>query len=416
MQPTYSADTREYRAKVSAFLDENLPENWRGIGALTDVEKLEFSKGWRQVLSDNGYLAPSWPVEYGGPGLTALENIIINEEFYKRGVPTMGTNDGFSITMVGNTIIHRGTEEQRKYHLPRILDGSEVWCQGYSEPNAGSDLANLGCKAELDGDEWILNGQKIWTSAGQYANWIFVLARTAPEVAKHQGISFMLVPMDQPGVEVRPIVNMAGHSHFNEVFFSDARCPKENVIGEVNQGWSVANTLLGFERGARVTVVSLGFRDELDRLVELAKERGATSDPLIRQRLAKAHSKVEIMRYLGMQGLSSLLAGEAPGAGSSIGKLNWSSYHKEVTELALDILGSDAMVHDSDPSQGSGLGSSSPGTPNTATSWINTAYMSRSGTIYAGSSEVQRNIIGERILGLPKEPRADTGPWKDTPK
>ncbi|MCB0990343.1 MAG: acyl-CoA dehydrogenase family protein, partial [Acidimicrobiales bacterium] len=415
MQPTYTEDTEEYRAKIVAFLDENLPADWKGIGALTDAEKLEFTRSWRQVLADNKLLAPSWPTEYGGPGLTALENIIINEEFYKRGVPTAGSNDGFSITMVGNTIIHRGTEEQKRHYLPRILDGTDLWCQGYSEPNAGSDLANLGCRAVLDGDEWVINGQKIWTSSGHLANMIFVLARTDPDAPKHQGISFLLVPMDQPGVEVRPIVNMAGHSHFNEVFFSDARCPKENVIGEVNGGWSVANTLLGFERGARVTVLSLGFRDELDRLVELARERGATEDPIIRQRLAKCHTKVEIMRYLGMQGLSSFLAGEAPGPGSSIGKLLWSEYHKDVTELALDILGADAMVHDADPHEGSGLGASSPGTPNTATSWINTAYMARSGTIYAGSSQVQRNIVGERILGLPKEPRADAGPWKDTP-
>ncbi len=416
MQPTYSAEAESYREKVAAFLEENLPDDWAGIGSLEGAERTQFTKDWRATLSENGYLAPSWPEQYGGPGLTALENIIINEEFFKRGVPTAGANDAFGITMVGNTIIHQGTEEQRNHFLPRIMDGTDLWCQGYSEPNAGSDLANLGCKAELDGDEWVINGQKIWTSAGGSANWIFVLARTAPESPKHQGITFLLVPMDQPGVEVRPIVNIAGHTHFNEVFLTDARCPKENVVGEVNGGWMVANTLLGFERGAGTTVVGLRHREELNRLIELARERGKLDDPHVRQKLAWCHSKVEIMRYTGMRVLSGFLAGNAPGPESSLGKLNWSEYHKEVTELALDILGADAMIHDADPTQGSGLGPAAAGTPNTATAWINTALVARSGTIYAGTSQVQRNIIGERILGLPKEPRADKGPWKDTPK
>ncbi|NOX30387.1 MAG: acyl-CoA dehydrogenase, partial [Actinobacteria bacterium] len=208
MEPTYTAEAETYRTKVQSFLEEHLPDDWSGIGAIQSADRGEFMRSWRATLSENGYLAPSWSTEYGGPGLTALENVIINEEFFKRGVPTAGSNDGFGITMVGNTIIHRGTDEQKAHFLPRILDGTDLWCQGYSEPDAGSDLANLGCKAELDGDEWILNGQKIWTSAGSTANWIFVLARTAPENIKHQGITFLLVPMDQPGVEVRPIVNV----------------------------------------------------------------------------------------------------------------------------------------------------------------------------------------------------------------
>ncbi len=174
-------------------------------------------------------------------------------------MPTSGANDGFSIGMVGNTILVWGTEEQKAYYIPRILDGVDVWCQGYSEPDAGSDLANVGCRAELDGDEWVINGQKIWTSQGHTANMIFCLARTSPDNPKHAGISFLLVPMEQPGVELRPITNMVGHDHFNEVFFSDARCPKENVLGEVNNGWAVGNTLLGFERGAAATITSLSF-------------------------------------------------------------------------------------------------------------------------------------------------------------
>jgi alkylation response protein AidB-like acyl-CoA dehydrogenase len=332
--------------------------------------------------------------------------VIIAEEFTKAGLPTGGSNDGFGIGMVGNTLIEWGTEEQKKHHLPRILSGEDLWCQGYSEPGAGSDLANLGFRAELDGDEWVLNGQKIWTSSGHLANWIFVLGRTAPEHAKHQGITFFLCPMDQEGVEVRPIVNIAGHSHFNEVFFSNARVPKDNVVGQVNGGWAVAMTLLGYERGCGATTTYFRYRAELDRLVEMAQQRGRTEEAAIRQRLAWCHSKVEIMRWLGQQVLTSFL--------NSIGKLNWSEYHREVTELSLDILGADAMVVDGDDALAAGLGAADAGTPNTTSAWINSFLSARSGTIYAGTSQVQRNIIGERILGLPKEPRADEGPWNET--
>ena len=416
MQPTYSDSAQAYRERIQSFIAEHLPAKWDGIGSLTGDAKADFLKDWRQVLRDNQLLATVWPQEYGGPGLSASENVIIAEEFTKAGLPTGGSNDGFGIGMVGNTIIEWGTEDQKKHYLPRILEGDDLWCQGYSEPDAGSDLANLGCKAELDGDEWILNGQKIWTSNGHLANWIFVLARTTPENGKHQGITFFLCPMDQHGVEIRPIVNIAGHSHFNEVFFSDARVSKNNVIGEVNGGWAVAMTLLGYERGFGATTTYFRYRAELDRLVEMAQARTRTNEPAIRQRLAWCHSKVEIMRWLGQQVLTSFLNGEPPGPKSSIGKLNWSEYHREVTELALDILGSDAMIVDGDNRLAAGLGAADAGTPNTSSAWINSFLSARSGTIYAGTSQVQKNIIGERILGLPKEPRSDEGPWNETPR
>ena len=249
MDPTYPPEAAVYREKIQAFLAEHLPSDWSGIGALEPEAAGQFVSEWRNILYENNLLALSWPTEYGGPGLTSLEQVVMAEEFAKAGVPTGGSNDGFGIQMVGNTIIHWGTEEQKKHYLPRILSGEDVWCQGYSEPNAGSDLANLGCRAELDGDEWVVTGQKIWTSAGHLANHIFVLARTDPDAPKHKGITFLLVPMDQPGVEVRPIRMISGESEFNEIFFDEARTPKENVIGEVNGGWAVAMTLLGFERG-----------------------------------------------------------------------------------------------------------------------------------------------------------------------
>jgi alkylation response protein AidB-like acyl-CoA dehydrogenase len=410
MDVTYPAEADQYRAQVRAFLDDNLPDGWTGIGALDETERQQFLKGWRETLGEHGYLAVNWPAAYGGAGLSPLETVILHEEFAARGAPTGGSNDGFSIGMLGNTLLTWGTEEQKQHFLPRILDGTDVWCQGYSEPDAGSDLANLGTRAILDGDEWVVNGQKIWTSNGHTANWIFVVCRTNPDVPKHQGISFLLIPMDQPGVEVRPIRNIAGHDHFNEVFLSDARTPADHVLGEVNNGWAVTNTLLGFERGVSATTQPLRFRAELDDLVGLCRQRGLTGDPLVRQELAHFHTKVELMRYAGFRALTSFLAGKSPGPESSIGKVFWSEYHKEITEAALRLLGPDGQVGFGDTSA-AGLQSAELGTPNTAGRWIHTFLAARPGTIYAGTSEIQRNIIGERVLGLPKEPRADAGPW-----
>ncbi len=411
MDPRYSAEAQAYRSKLQAFLSEHLPAGWEGLGALESAERRDFVDRWRVTLAENDLLAVSWPKEYGGAGLTAIEQVLIYEEFAKAGVPTGGPNDGFGIGMCGPTIMVWGTEEQKRHFIPRILSGEDRWCQGYSEPDAGSDLANLGCRAVLDGDEWVINGQKIWTSQAQTANWIFVLTRTAPEQAKHAGITFLLAPMDQPGIEVRPIINIVRGHEFNEVFFTDVRTAKENVVGEVNNGWAVANTLLGFERGGRATSLSLTYREELNRLLRVAEERGVTDEPLVRQGLAWCHTKVEIMRYLGMRTLSTVLAGGRPGPESSLMKLLWSEYHQKVTQLAVHIYGADAMVMDGRPAA-SGIAGDAVGAPSSARSWNEVSMRARSGTIYAGTSQVQRNILGERVLGLPKEPRADDGPWR----
>jgi alkylation response protein AidB-like acyl-CoA dehydrogenase len=413
MQPTYPSETESYRASIATFLDTNLPAGWAGIGSLPDDERDDFQSGWRKTLRLNNLLAPNWPAEFGGPGLTHIEQVIVNEEFARRGVPTSGPNDGFSIGMVGNTILHWGTDEQKAHYIPRILDGDDIWCQGYSEPDAGSDLANLGCRADLDGDEWVINGQKIWTSQGHTANMVFVLARTAPELTKHAGISFLLVSLDQPGTEMRPITNMVGHDHFHEVFFTDARCPKDNVLGGLNNGWAVGNTLLGFERGVGATTAFLMFRAELDQFIALVRDRGLASDPGVRQKVAEFHTTVEIMRYRGMQALTRYLRGENPGPESSMGKLLWSHYHQAITEAAMDVLGPEALVGFGDETR-SGLGPPAIGTPNTAANWMASFMIARPGTIYAGTSQVQRNILGERVLGLPKELRADGGPWNES--
>ena len=302
----YPAEAETYREKVRAFLAEQLPAGWKGIGALSHEDAHAFADEWRTTLYENGLLAASWPVEYGGGGLTRLEQVVLVEEFYRAGVPAGGNNDVFGIHMVGNTILRWGTDEQKRHFLPRILSGEDKWCQGYSEPNAGSDLANLGTRAVLDGDEWVIDGQKLWTSSAHLANWIFVLTRTNPDVPKHKGISFLLVPMDQPGVEVRPIKMMTGSSEFNETWFTGARTAKGNVVGEVGQGWAVAMTLLSYERGEAAATVPIQYRTELDRLFALARETGRNTDPLIRQRLAWCYAKVEMMRFLGMRTLTEI--------------------------------------------------------------------------------------------------------------
>ena len=404
MNPTYSAAAEEYREKVQAFLAEKLPPNWKGIGALTGDALEHFITEWRATLFSSGYLAPGWPVEFGGGGLSELEQVIIAEEFARAGVPTGGHNDVFSIQMLGNTLLLFGTEEQKRHYLPRLLAGEDTWCQGYSEPNAGSDLSNVGLRAELDGDQWVLNGQKIWTSAGHLADHIFTLARTDPDAPKHKGISFLIVDMRQPGIEVRPIKMLSGESEFNEVFYTDAVVPKENVVGGVNNGWAVAMGLLGFERGAAASIAPIAFEAEFDRLLQLAKDRGVSNDPRIRQKLAWCYSKVQVMRYLGMRTLTKFLAGHHPGPDGAIFKLYWSEYHKIVTELGVDLLGMDAMVP-TGRKPSSAFSTDDAGAPNDSMSWTMTFLNARAGTIYAGSSQVQRNIIGEMVLGLPKEPK-----------
>ncbi|CAB4878268.1 unannotated protein [freshwater metagenome] len=404
MQPTYSPEAEAYREKVQAFLAEKLPTNWRGIGRLEGDELHEFVMQWRVTLHEGRYLAPGWPVEYGGAGLSALEQVITAEEFARAGVPTGGPNDVFGIQMLGNTLLQWGTDEQKAYYLPRILSNADIWCQGYSEPNAGSDLSNIGLRGELDGDQWVLNGQKIWTSAGHLADHIFTLARTDPDLPRHKGISFLLVDMRQPGIEVRPIRMISGESEFNEVFYTDATCPRDNVIGGVNNGWAVAMTLLGYERGEAAATLPIRFQAELDRLMIMAADRGVANDPVIRQRLAWCYSKVQMMRYLGMRTLTKFMQGHHPGPDGAIFKLYWSEYHKVVTELSMDIMGLDGLVP-TGRGPSSAFQTDDAGAPNSTASWAGAFLNSRAGSIYAGSSQIQRNIIGEMVLGLPKEPK-----------
>src|SRR5581483_10294920 len=386
------------------FLRAELPPRWGGLGALPRDEAEAFVERWRQVLHANGLLGVSWPRQYGGGGLTPLEQVVLVEELARVGVPAMAPNDTFSIKMVGNTLVRWGTEEQKQRFLPRILSGADRWCQGYSEPGAGSDLAGLTTRASADGDEWVLEGQKVWTSRAREANWMFALARTDANAPKHRGITFFLLPMDQPGVTVRPIRMLSGESEFNEVFLTGARTARDNVVGPVNGGWAVAQTLLGHERGEEAATNPVLFRAELDRLVAMAKANGRIRDAVIRDRVAACYARVEIMRFLGYRILTGVLRSGELGPEASIAKLYWSEYHRDATRLALDVLGADALVVEGRlPLRA--YRADDPGAPNSTASWAGAFYNAVSGTIYAGTSEVQRNILGESVLGLPREPR-----------
>jgi alkylation response protein AidB-like acyl-CoA dehydrogenase len=407
MDLTYPAPAEEFRIEIRAWLEENLPDGWFERGNKAAPEDREaFSENWVNKLFEGGWICASWPTEYGGKGLTTMQSVVLAEEFERAGAPMRA--DFFGDTLVGPTILQWGSEEQKKRFIPGILKGETSWCQGFSEPGSGSDLASLSCKAELDGDEWVINGQKVWTTQAQNSDYCFLLARTDQSVSKHAGISYLLVPMDQPGVETRPIKQVDASEEFNEVFFTDARCAKDDVVGGLNNGWKVAMTTLGFERGASATTGHRRFEKELEIIVEAARANGKIDDPIIRQRLAWAWSKVKIMEVHGLRGLASILNKDHKAAAiGAMNKMNWSEYHRTVMELYLDILGPEAQVL-----MGSGRDESVSGvgrrrgTPEYPVDAMQSAFFfSRSETIWGGTAEIQRNIVGERVLGLPKEPK-----------
>ena len=411
MDISYPAEVEEFRAEVRAVLAEELPPGWQGIGAIAGREEAErFAARWRQVLYRRRLLGITWPQEYGGRGLSRLHQVVLVEELARAGVPYGEHTDLFGVKMLGSTLLRWGTADQRRKFLPRILSGADRWCQGFSEPGAGSDLASLATRAVLvqgdgaGGGEWVIDGQKIWTSVAHRANWIFLLARTDPRARGHAGLSFLLCPLDQPGIEIRPIRQCSGDSDFSEVFFTGARTGADLIVGAPGEGWQVAMTLLGHERGEEAATNPILFRAELDRLFALAAERGADRDPLIRQRLAWCYCRVEIMRYLGYRILTRMAGGTELGAAASAAKLYWSEYHVAATELALDIQGLAGLVP-----EGRGplraVRTDDPGAPNSSGSWLGAFLNARAGTIYAGTSEVQRNILAESVLGLPKERR-----------
>jgi len=378
-------------------------------GALSNDDAEAFSIRWRRTLYDHRLLAVTWPTAYGGGGRTKMEQVVLAEELARARVPMGRVTDTTSVKMLGNTLVRWGTEEQKRRYLPGILSGDDVWVQGYSEPDAGSDLSSVSLRAHREGDEWVINGQKTWTSRGSEGTGIFLLARTDPTAPKHRGITFLLCPLDAPGVKVRPIRMLTGQAEFCEVFFTDARTAVDAVVGEVNGGWAVAMSLLGHERGEEAATNPILFRAELDRLVALACEEGRDRDPVIRDRLAWCYTKVEVMRYLGNRILTAYLQSGELGPEASVSKLYWSEYHQKAADLALEILGVRATVCEGRrPFRH--FRTDEPGAPSTTNSWIDVCLLNaRSGTVYAGTSQVQRNIIGESILGLPKEPSGVVG-------
>jgi alkylation response protein AidB-like acyl-CoA dehydrogenase len=337
-----------------------------------------------------------------------MQGVVLAEEFANAKAPMRA--DFFGDTLVGPTILQWGTEEQKKEFLPKILSGQMRWCQGFSEPNSGSDLASLKTTAELDGDEWVINGQKVWTTQGHHADYCFLLTRTDPDAPKHKGISYLLVPMRQPGVEVRGIVQPDGTAEFCEVFFTEARCPKENVVGGVNNGWKVANSTLAFERGMSATTGFRRFEEEYKLIVAQAQASGAIDDAGIRQRLATYYTKIQILKINGLRSLSNTLAGTKDPGMAALGATNkmfWTEMHQEAMELALDVFGAASMLVDAGSPSGSWPGTARDkrreGYP--VSPMISSFFFSRSETIWGGTSQIQRNIVGERVLGLPKEPQ-----------
>jgi hypothetical protein len=409
MDLTYPPETETFRKEIRTWLEENLPEGWFDPDfEMSPEERATFNEEWPRRLADGGWTCASWPVEYGGKGLSIMQNVVLAEEFARARAPMRA--DFFGDTLVGPTILQWGTEEQKKEFLPKIQRGEMRWCQGFSEPNSGSDLASLKTSAVLDGEEWVITGQKVWTTQAQFADYIFLLARTDPAAAKHKGISYLLVPMKQPGIEVRPITQPDGTAEFNEVFFDGARCPKENVVGGVNNGWVVANATLSHERGMSATTGYRRFDEELRLLIDAARERGVADDPVVRQGLAKYHSKIQILRVNGLRSLSAALSGaKDPGviALGATNKMFWSEMHRDAMELALDIFGSDALLTSAGPTTGSWPGAMRHrGRESYKVSpMVSSFFFSRSETIWGGTAEIQRNIVGERVLGLPREPK-----------
>ena len=377
---------REFRRTVRAWLADNLTGEFaaaRGLGGPgREEEAFDLWWAWERHLGAAGWTCLGWPAEHGGRGLPVTQQVIFYEEYAEAGAPARVGVIGEG--MVGPTLIDFGTPEQQRRFLPGIRAGTELWCQGYSEPGAGSDLANIATRAVRDGDEFVLEGQKVWTSLAHVAQWAFVLARTEAGSTRHHGLSYLLVPMDQPGVDVRPIRQITGTSEFNEVFFDGARTAASNVVGDVGDGWRVALATLAYERGTMTLGQQVGFRRELQHVIEAARKTGALDDPLIRDRLRQAWIEVEIIRLNALRSLSA----DDPAPTASIGKLFWSEWHRRLGELAMDVLGVKALVADNAPYD---------------LSDAQRLYLfSRADTIYAGSSEIQKNIIAQRVLGLPR--------------
>lgn len=375
----------EFRARLRTFLAEHHP----GRGPKDPVERLAWQKAWLATLFDAGYAGPSWPREYGGMELSFARQVTYHEEYATARVPgPLGTGLGIAAP----TIIKYGTAEQKERYLRPMLRGDAVWAQGYSEPEAGSDLSALRTTARRDGDEYVVNGQKVWNSAADIADVIFTLVRTGTPESRHQGISYLLIDAHAPGITVRPLRDLTGDAHFCEIFFNDVRVPVCDRIGEENGGWPLVRTSLGHERAAGAMNQAALYRRVLDELIELARERGATADPLVRDTLADFEMRVRITRYTGMRTISDIMARGEPGPASSTSRLFIATFEQDLHEFAVELLGSYGLLDRHDPH------SVQRGR------WVRGFLRTRASTIGAGTAEIQRNTIAEQVLGLPRDP------------
>jgi alkylation response protein AidB-like acyl-CoA dehydrogenase len=387
----FSAADLAFAAEVRQWLTEHLTGRFAvlaGKGGSQNEEFYDLRVDWERELHAGGWTGLGWPEEYGGRPATVTQRVLFEYEYARARAPYRAGFQGTNL--LGPTLIAHGTPEQKQRFLPRILSGEEVWCQGFSEPGAGSDLAGVQTRAVLDGTEWVIDGQKIWTSHAHQADWIYVLARTDPAIPRHRGLSVLLVPMRQPGIEVRPIRNMAGGEEFNEVFFSRARTERSLVVGELHRGWAVAMSTLEAERGIAMLGYQNQFESEFADALRAARVRGATADPVLRRRLTDSFIGLNVMRYNTLRMLTSLMRRGAAGPETSLLKLVWPGWHAELGEIEMDLLGASSQMVGEDYE---------------LNRFQRTYLLSRAESIYGGAHQIHLNIVAERLLGLPRDPR-----------
>ncbi len=376
MDLSLSPAEQEFRDEVRGWLEANHP----GPTPEGDDAGFEFRRAWQRKLNERGWAGLSWPEQYGGSGATLFEQAIFSEELARASAPQMANTLG--LAMGGPTVIGHGTDAQKDRYLAPILSAEEIWCQGFSEPQSGSDLASLKTKAVRKGDEWVVTGQKVWTTMAHQAKWCMLLARTDPDAAKHRGLSYFLMDMEQEGVEIRPLRQITGEAEFNELFIEEARIPDENIVGGENNGWSVAITTLMHERAGLAFALQVGVQIELRELMDRARETGASKDPIIRQRFAQLYAEAQVLRLNAYRGLTKLQAHGAPGPEGSLGKWHWAEVNQSLTELAMDLAGPRAQLVD-EP-------------------WTYRYLRARANSIEGGTTEILKNIVAERVLGLPR--------------
>jgi alkylation response protein AidB-like acyl-CoA dehydrogenase len=387
------SDTEEaFRKDVRQWLERNVPDELRGrafAASRAEPEHVQKMRAWQRTMYEAGYVGMDWPREFGGRGATLVEQIILYQEMARAEAPQFVNRGGLS--MLGPTLMKYGTPAQQARFLQRILTADDLWCQGFSEPNAGSDLANLQTRAVRDGDHYVVNGQKVWTSMGHVAEWGFFLVRTDPTAAKHKGISFLLVDMKSPGITVRPLRQITGEAEFNETFLDNVHVPVGNLVGKEHEGWSVAITTLSYERDVLTFIRHISLRNALHRLVKLAQRTGRADDPVVRQKIAALWIGEQALQLNGYRSLTKILRGGAPGPEGSTSKLYWSQLDQEVAQTATEVIGPYAQLArgaDRAPDEGQ---------------WEFYMSLAQASGIRAGTSEILRNIIGERVLGLPKD-------------